>query len=815
MMTEISNDRPVRKELPPKKEFNIYEILFKYLAYWPWFVASVIICLSCAVMYLRTTTTIYSISAKILIKEGDGYRNKSITPTSDVMELATVNLTSLFDNEMEILKSKSLIKKAVTDLGLYITHSQERKFRYDLEFYKNSPIQVYMTPEDAEKLKGNVNIEMRYDGTELTAQISYTDPEGIFVTLDQTFAELPAALPTDVGVITFTPSADYTTSHPIKLIACITRPQNAAARFRGSMSVSPISKTTTIARITVDDAVPARGIDFINQLVREYNEDANDEKNEVAQRTAEFIEERIAIINRELGSTENELATFKQRSGLTDLTSDAQIALQEKSRYEQQLAQNATQLNLVLDLQDYLNDSKNINEVIPSNIGLEDSALKDVINQYNTLIIERKRLLRTSSENNPAVINLNLSIEAMRNTVQTSIGSVLRGLQITQNSLQREANKFMGRISDAPKQEKEFMTIQRQQEIKAALYILLLKKREENALTLAATASNGRIIEEPASGGPIAPPRRTILLAALVLGLGLPVGFIILKGMLKYKIENRMDLEKLTKIPIIGEIPSCPQSLMDSENNIVVHENKNNMMEETFRAIRTNLLFMLEKGQKVIMVTSSVPKEGKSFVAGNLAVSLAFLGKKTLIVGMDIRKPGLNKTFGFSTRSYGITNYLSNPDEVNLLDMIMKSEISPNLDILPGGSVPPNPTELVSRPIFDETIELLKQHYDYIILDTAPIGLVTDTSIIAHVADIGIVVSRADYTPKAAYQNINNLQRDQIFTKLATLVNDIDMNLRKNSYSYNYGRKYGYGYGRKYGFGYGYGYGYESENEIK
>ena len=285
--------------------------------------------------------------------------------------------------------------------------------------------------------------------------------------------------------------------------------------------------------------------------------------------------------------------------------------------------------------------------------------------------------------------------------------------------------------------------------------------------------------------------------------------------MLKYKIENRMDLEKLTKIPIIGEIPSCPQSLMDSDNNIVVHENKNNMMEETFRAIRTNLLFMLEKGQKVIMVTSSVPKEGKSFVAGNLAVSLAFLGKKTLIVGMDIRKPGLNKTFGFSTRSYGITNYLSNPDEVNLLDMIMKSEISPNLDILPGGSVPPNPTELVSRPIFDETIELLKQHYDYIILDTAPIGLVTDTSIIAHVADIGIVVSRADYTPKAAYQNINNLQRDQIFTKLATLVNDIDMNLRKNSYSYNYGRKYGYGYGRKYGFGYGYGYGYESENEIK
>jgi capsular exopolysaccharide synthesis family protein len=302
------------------------------------------------------------------------------------------------------------------------------------------------------------------------------------------------------------------------------------------------------------------------------------------------------------------------------------------------------------------------------------------------------------------------------------------------------------------------------------------------------------------------------MLFALILGLGIPVGVIILMDFFKYKIENRADIEKLTKIPVIGEIPKCDKPLMSADNSIVVYENKNNLMEETFRAIRTNMLFMLEKGQKVILVTSSIPKEGKSFVAANLAVSLAFLGKKTLIIGMDIRKPGLNKTFGFSTRSHGITNYLRNPDEVNLSDMIINSEISPNLHILPGGSVPPNPTELVSRPIFEETIERLKEHYDYIILDTAPIGMVTDTSIIAHVADLGIVVCRADYTPKAAFQNINNLQQDQIFSKLATLVNDIDMNSRKNSYNYKCGRKYGYGYGRKYGFGYGYGYGYENEN---
>ena len=800
----------LRKNLP-QEDFNLYEILFKYLAYWPWFVASVVICLSCAHMYLRYSTPVYSTSAKILIKEQNNYR-KSSTPLSDVMEMATINLTSLFDNELEILKSKTLIKKAVSDLGLYITHSQRRKFGYDPQFYKNSPIQVYMPAEDADKLRGTIDLRMFYDGKELTAQISYTNAKGEPVSLEQKFTELPAALPTDVGVITFTPNSNYTPQETVELLVYINNPQSTAAAYRGGMSITPASKTTTIAVITVNDAVPARGADFINQLVKVYNQDANDEKNEVAEKTAEFIEERIAIINSELGSTENELATFKQRSGLTDLASDAQLALQEKSRYEQQLIENATQLSLVQDLHNYLQDINHLHEVIPANIGLQDANLKAVINQYNTLIAERKRLLRTSSENNPAVINMNSSIDAMRTNVQTSISSVLRGLQITQRNLQREANRFMGRISDAPKQEKEFMTIQRQQEIKATLYILLLKKREENALTLAATASNGRIIEAPATGGLVAPHKNKFMMIALILGLGLPIGIIYLMDLFKYKIENRMDVEKLTKVSIIGEIPSCTQTIKNGDNSIVVHENKNNLMEETFRSIRTNLLFLLEKDQKVILVTSSIPKEGKSFAAANLAVSLAFLGKKTLIIGMDIRKPGLNKTFGFSTRSHGITNYLQDPDQVNLKDMIMTSDVSPNLHILPGGSVPPNPTELVARPIFDEAIEQLKQQYDYIILDTAPIGLVTDTSIIAHVADVGIVVCRADYTPKAAFRNINELIKDQIFTKLATVINDIDMNKRKNSYSYGYGRKYGYGYGRKYGFGYGYGYGYEDEN---
>ena len=294
-MTE-SNINPRLRKNKPEEEFNLYEILFKYLAYWPWFVVSVIICMCCTYMYLRYSTPVYSTSAKILIKEQDNYRSKSSTPLSDVMELATINLTSLFDNEVEILKSKTLIKKAVSDLGLYITHSQRRKFGHDIQLYKNSPVQVYMTPEEADKLRGKVVIKMLYDGKELTTHITYNNPKGESVILEEKFSELPASLTTEVGNITFTPADDYIPGKTVEVVAYIRNPKSAAAGYRSSMSVTPTSKNTTIANITVNNAVPRRAEDFINQLVKVYNEDANDEKNEVAKKTAELGASILNII---------------------------------------------------------------------------------------------------------------------------------------------------------------------------------------------------------------------------------------------------------------------------------------------------------------------------------------------------------------------------------------------------------------------------------------------------------------------------------------------------------------------------------------
>ena len=791
-----------------EESINLYAIFFKYLAYWPWFVISVIICLIVAFLYLRYQPPVYNVTAAVLIKEEEQKGgNTAASPLAAIQDLGMFSMTSNFDNEVEILHSRTLIKKAVNELRLYISVAEDRVTGYDIPLYKTSPVNVFLTPEEADKLEAPVKLNMKYttDG-KLNVHAEYTLNEEE-EEISKSFDRLPAVFPTPVGVINFTSndSLPEPMEENLNLVAYINAPTATANAYMENLTVEATSKTTTIAQLAVQNTDKQRAIDFINCLVAFYNRDANDEKNEVAQKTAEFIEERIGIINRELGTAETELADFKQRSGLTDLTSDAQLALEESSKYGQQRVENATQIQLVEFLKNYINDPKNNDEVIPSNVGLKDQNLSSVIDQYNTMIIERNRLLRTSSESNPAVINMNAGIEAMRHSVQTTVESVLKGLNIAKTDIDRQARKFEGRISNAPLQEKEFLSIARQQEIKAALYTMLLQKREENAITLAATANNGRIIEDAlADKNPVSPKKKIIALAALILGLAIPVGIVYLRDLLKYKIENREDVEHLTDVPVLAELPRCKKP---EKGAIVVRENKNDIMEETFRGLRTNLLFMLNKDQKVILFSSTQPGEGKSFVAGNTAVSLAFLGKKTIIVGMDIRKPGLNKVFNLSRRAEGITNYLADPEHINIFDMIQHSDISPNLDILPGGPVPPNPTELVARDVLNHAIDLLKQRYDYIILDTAPIAMVTDTAIIGRVADMCVYVCRADVTPKAGYRYINVLRDEKKFPKLATIINDIDMSKRKNSYGYGYGAKYGYG-GKAYGYGYGYGYGY-------
>ena len=621
------------------------------------------------------------------------------------------------------------------------------------------------------------------------------------------FDKLPAVFPTDEGTVAFFANNDTLSAvcpenitKERHITAFINRPFSVLKEYVNSLSIAPTSKTTSVVVISLENTNTRRGRDYINKLLEMYNINANNDKNEVAQKTAEFIDERIGIISKELGSTEQDLENFKRSAGITDLNSEAQIALTGNAEYEKKRVENQTQINLVMDLQRYMKGNEY--EVLPSNIGLQDAASAGAIDRYNQMLVERKRLLRTSTENNPTIINLDTSIRAMRTNVQATLDATLKGLQITKEDLAREASRYSRRINDAPTQERQFVSIARQQEIKSGLYLMLLQKREENAITLAATANNAKIIDEAlADDNPISPKKTIVYLAALVLGVGLPVGVIYLIGLTKFKIEGRADVEKLTSLPVVGDIPLADEKT----GSIAVFENQNNLMSETFRNVRTNLQFMLENGKNVILVTSTISGEGKSFISANLAISLSLLGKKVVIVGLDIRKPGLNKVFNIPKKEHGITQYLTNTT-ANLMDFVQPSDINKNLFILPGGTVPPNPTELLARGGLEKAIETLKANFDYVILDTAPVGMVTDTLLIGRVADLSVYVCRADYTHKAEFTLINELAENNKLPNLCIAVNGLDLNSRKYGYYYGYG-KYGkyYGYGKRYGYGYGYG----------
>ena len=803
MKEEFANER--QREADDEK-IDIQEVLFKYIIHWPWFVGAVLVCLIGAWIYLRMATPVYNISATVLIKD-----DKKGGNTGGMAGLEELGLSGLIsssqniDNELEVLRSKTLVKEVVNQLNLYVSYADQDEFP-SKNMYKTSPVIVSLTPQEAEKLSDPMIVEMSlYPQGSLDVGVTIGDKE-----YQKHFEKLPAVFPMDEGTLAFFQSPDSlmakkdtteesSAQNVRRITAKINSPMKVARVYCENLTIEPTSKTTSVAVISLKNSSLQRGQDFINQLLEMYNRNTNNDKNEIAQKTAEFIDERIDIISKELGNTEANLENFKRNAGITDLTSEAQIALTGNAEYEKKRVENRTQISLLEDLRKYIRGNEY--EVLPSNVGLQDAALVATIERYNEMLVERKRLLRTSTENNPAIVNLDTSIRAMKSNVQATLDGTLQGMLITKADLDREANRFSRRISDAPGQERQFVSIARQQEIKAGLYLMLLQKREENAITLAATANNAKIIDEAiADDIPVSPKRKIIYLIALVLGVGIPVGIIYLIGLTKFRLEGRADVEKLTTVPIVGDIPLTDEK-NEKDGSIAVFENQNNLMSETFRNIRTNLQFMLQNDKKVILVTSTVSGEGKSFISANLAISLSLLGKKVVIVGLDIRKPGLNKVFRLSTKEKGITLYLANPD-TDLMSLVQPSDVNKNLSILPGGTVPPNPTELLARDGLDKAIEILKKNFDYVILDTAPVGMVTDTLLIGRVADLSVYVCRADYTHKVEYTLINELAEEKKLPNICTVINGVDLKRRKYGYYYGYG-KYGkyYGYGKRYGYG--------------
>ena len=781
--------------------FNLAALWKIVVLHWYWIVLSTIVALGAAFGYLKYTRPVYASNMKILVKDEDSrsrmYRGGQLALES----MGVISNSNGFDNELEILTSSNISQRVIKSLKLYVSYELDGRLR-NHELYKNNPYIVDMPENQLVDLHSliQLKIDRQGDGVHVAGEI-YVPRSKEPILFERSVKELPGSFNTPVGTITLQRNPGVGAELPKQTMYATIMPLEYAAKAYGSrLSVSASSKTTTVAVLNYLDTQPERAIDYLNELFRSYNEDANEDKNEVALKTEEFLKNRISAIREELDATESNLESYKKKNELINLTNDASNALNKLTEYQKEQVELETQLNLVTALLDYVDDPRNAFNVVPSNLGLKDADMSNLLNKYNDYVLQRNRLLKSSSPENPYVKRLTAQLEEMWPTIRLSLKSVRENILTQKRSAEDQYNLFSRRVGEAPTQERSLNNIIRQQEIKVELYLMLLQKREENYISLNSTAAKARVIDDPRSTGKVSPKTKVILLGALVLGLCFPVGLIYLLGLLRYRIEGREDVEMLTKIPVLADIPLAPKSL-DGELSLAVRENSNDMMEEAFRGLRTNLRFILSEKENVIACTSCIPGEGKTFISTNLAMSLALLGKRVIIVGLDIRKPRLVKLFGLSSDHRGITTFLSsNSGDFQDLDkQIHHAVLNPNLDVLPAGVIPPNPGELISREQLDHAIALLREHYDYVIVDTPPVGLVSDTLSAARVADMTIMVCRADYSPRNNFQLINALHHDNKMPKITLVLNGIDLKKRKYGYYYGYGKYSKYSKYGKYG----------------
>lgn len=805
-----------------RSTFSFANIYTAVILNWKWFVLSLIICIGLAAVYLRYTTPIYQASAKLLIKDNDQNGGGRSANMLNSATLGMISNSNGFDNELEILTSHSLAQQAVRDLKLYVNYYHVGKVK-DVLMYKTHPINVDVDPSHLERLNAPVDLKIERTGNSYHVTGTYYVPvnddqaDGPF-SIDKTFSQLPATIGTRAGIISFNANTVVPMKDGDVMKVNIQSPKFAAYKYVGELNVSQTSKTTTIAQLTLSDESPQRAIDYLQQLSICYNRQANEDKNEVAERTEEFINGRLEKINAELGSTEGQLESYKKRNGMIDLKANATSAFSNADQYSQKLSEANTQVALLDEMQNYMDNPNNRFQPLPSNVGLNDDAATSLITNYNQLVQRRNLLLQSASETSPSVMPLTTQIEDMDRAIRRALKQARRNLDIQRNSVASQFGKYQGQVGESPEQERMLTQIGRQQEVKSGLYLMLLQKREENSISLAATADKGKLIDGPALGGKVSPKSSMILMAALIIALALPALIIFLLEFFRYKIEGHEDVAKLTTLPIIADVAVSTESAK-TKGEIVIHENRNNQMEEIFRSMRTNLQFVLENDEKVVMFTSSTSGEGKTFITSNLAVSFALLGKKVLLVGLDIRKPRLADLFEIDDHQHGITNLLvkNAPSWEEIQQQLVPSGINNNLTLLMAGPTPPNPSELVSRKSLDDIFAELRKHYDYILVDTAPVGLVTDTIEIGRVCDATVFVCRADFTPKESIVMINSLHNQKKLPKINIVINGIDMSKKKYGYYYGYGRygKYGryarYTYYRQHGSYGSYGsYGYGS-----
>ncbi|WP_243346179.1 GumC family protein [Parabacteroides sp. FAFU027] len=768
------------KEQEEDSNLSIHDIIHHIGRYWKWFAVSVLICLAAGVFYAMKQTPTFNVYASILIKS-----KEDSNPMQNQMDvLDNSSLLGMKDNvldEIEVINSKLLLTKVVNQLKLHTTYFRNKGLK-ELELYQNSPICVSMLPENQDTLAAPVIMNIKCNNGKISVEGQMKKGTFSSVKFEKTFTSLPAAISTPMGIIRLTASKQLSEgNYKVTLLS----PFTAASALQNSLSVELKNKKANVITLSATTKDIRKGQDIIASLIHFYNEASIEEKNKTAYNSIKFINERLGLITGELTDVEKQVENYKQANKLTDIQQESKLYIEQTGDYDKLRLDNETQLNLVQFVDQYIRKEENKFGIVP-NIGLKDEALLNVLNEYNKILFQRERLIRTTAADNPVIVDLDRQIRSMRTAIFASIESSRKGLLIAKQNLEQQGSTVSSRIKSVPRQEREFLEIKRQQEIKAALYTYLLQKREENSLTLAISVPAARIIESPIPDDkPASKGASFFLVIALIAGLILPVFVIIPKEILNVRLSEKSQLERMTDVTILGELPDY-----NGNDTIVVRPGNREPIAEMYRLMRTNLQFILnDKHKKVINITSTEPGEGKSTFSINMAMTLALTGKKVIMVGLDIRKPSLASYINM-TDEHGITSYLSG-HHTNLEKLVKKTHLHENLFILPAGTVPPNPNELLLRESLDDLFAILRKDFDYIVVDTAPVGLVSDTFLLDRIADATLYIFRLNYSHKNNIKIINDIAKNKKLKNMYIALKGC--NLKSNPYGYGKGKNGYYG----------------------
>ncbi len=759
--------------------FDIREMVESYVAQWKWFVFSVFVCMVFTTLYLRYIIPIYSATATILVKdEKKGGLQSELAAFSDLGISSGVK--SNVDNEIEVIKSRRIIRKAIQELGFNVTYVTEGRVKA-FEQYNDKPIafSFYSASDKFFKSQKAYTVNsIDKNHFELLSGQSSLGKFSYGAIIDLTDAKL-VVNKTVIGV---------NNAENFSINVNVNSVDNVAESYRGRLDVSALNKNSSVVALTINDPLKDKAVDFLNMLIVVYNEDAIADKKFISENTLEFIQNRLKIISDELGDVEKDVEGFKRTNNITDIASQANMYLSSSVDFEKELIDTETQIKVVDVMIDYIK-TKGKWDLVPNNILVtaDSKITTDFISQYNELIIQRNRIYREGTPKNTYLINLERNIEDISNNIISNLERTKTSLNINKSIKEKQNRLIKGKISEIPTQELESRVLDRQQKIKESLYLYLLQKREETAISLAVTAPISKLVDAAfASPAPVSPKKNVFYFIAFALGILIPFSIIYVKSLFDNKITSRHDLEGKISAPFLGDIP-----VSESQDEII-NTNSKSSSAEAIRIIRTNMEFMLNKisegKSKTVFITSTIPKEGKTFVAINLASTIALSGKKVLLIGLDIRNPKIDRYVKLPSK--GLTNYLSKNNE-DIHDYIVKLDDFENFYVLPSGIVPPNPVDLLMNNRIDDMFDQLKKEYDYIIVDTAPVNLVTDTLLVAKNADLFLYVIRANFLDKRMVKIIESIYREKNLPNMAVVLNDTKL---RKTYGYGYGYGYGYDY---------------------